>query len=144
MATTFTFYNIDKKHRIDNSVDLLNDTLKVSLHTSTYTPDKDADTTTANLSNELAASGNYTTGGVTVTNPAATVDNTNDRGVFDADDPSWTALTPSAPFRYGVLYSSTGSELIGWWNFGANQDPGGSNFAIQTTAAASGGWFNIV
>ena len=115
----------------------------MSLHTSTYTPDKDAHTTTGNLTNELAASGNYSTGGETVTNPAATVDNTNDRGVFDADDVTWTALTPSAAFRYGVLYSSTGSELIGWFDFGANQDPGGSNFVIQMTAAASGGWFYI-
>jgi len=143
MATTFTFYNDGKKDILNNAIDLINDTLKISLHTSTYSPDIDADSAYSDLSNELAASGNYTTGGETVAGNTIAADDTNDRAYFDCTDQTWTALTPSSPFRYGVLRSSTGNELIGYFDFGANQDPGGSNFVIQMTAPGSGGVFYI-
>ena len=122
------------------AMNLDTDTFKVSLHTSAYNPDIDNDTTTADLSNELAASGNYSTGGETVTNNAVAVDDTNDRAYMDADDPTFTDLTPSSPFRYGVLYSTTDSNnLLGYWDFGTDQDQSGANFVIRITDPSRGG-----
>ena len=116
------------------------DTFKVALLASGYTPDIDAHTTYADLTNELAASGNYTTGGATVTNNTVAADDTNDRAYMDADDPTWAALTPSSPIRYAALYSTTDSDnLLGYWDFGANQAPDGTNFIIEITAPGSGG-----
>ncbi len=135
MAATITIYNSFKLALMDKEIDLEADTIKVSLHTSTYTPDIDNDSTTADLSNELAASGNYSTGGESLTTLSTTQDNTDDEGVWDADDLTWTALTQSAAFRYGVIYSSTASNaLIGYIDFGADQAPGGSDFLIQWAA----------
>ena len=132
MAATIIAYNDGKMNILDGDIDLDSDTIKVSLHTSSYSPDKDAHTTTADLSNELAASGNYTSGGESLASKTVTADDSNDRGVWDAADLTWTALTPSAAFRYGVIYSSTASnKLIAYIDFGADQNPGGSDFTIQ-------------
>jgi len=130
MAATIVAYNDGKRSILDGDIDLVGDTLKVALCTSTYTPDIDADTAYGDISNELAASGNYSTGGETLTTVASVADDANDRGVLSADPLTWTALTASASFRYGVIYSSTGSELIAYIDFGADQQPGGSDFTI--------------
>lgn len=55
---------------------------------------------------------------------------------MDATDETFTALTPSAPFRYGVLRKVRGgaeslNELVALIDFGDDQDPGGSDFVIQ-------------
>ena len=139
MAHTFTLYN-DGKLNIMKAMNLDTDTLKVSLHTESYTPSIDDDSTFSDLDNELAGSGNYTAGGATVTNNAVTADDTNDRAYLDMDDVSFTSLTQSSPIKYAVLYSTTdSSNLIGYWTFDATQEPGGSTFTITITAGASGG-----
>lgn len=136
---SFTFYN-DGKLNIMKAMNLDTDTLKVSLHASSYNPDKDAHSTYSDLNNELAGSGNYTVGGATVTNNAVTVDDTNDRAYLDMDDPTWATLAQSAGIRYAVLRSNTDSDnLIGWWDFVTDQEPDGTNFIIIIAAAASGG-----
>ena len=136
MASTITAYNDGKKYILNGAVDLDTDTIKVSLHTSTYSPDIDADDFHDDATNELAASGNYTAGGEALASKTAVADDANNRGVWDAADLTWTALTPSAPFRYGVIHkvrggASSADELIAYIDFGANQDPAGSGFTIQ-------------
>ena len=135
MAVTIIAYNDGKMKILDGTIDLDSDTIKVSLHTSTYSPDRDAHTFFSDLSNELAGSGGYTAGGGALASKTVSADDTNDRGVFDAADLTWSELTPSAAFRYGVIYKDTGtpsaSPLIAYIDFGADQNPSGSDFTIQ-------------
>ena len=131
-------YNSFKKKIMDGSIDLDTDTIKIALVSSAYTPDKDAhDFWDDVVANEVANSGTYTAGGATLT-PTVSQDNTDDEGVFDATDVSWTSATITA--RYAVIYKSTGvnstSPLIAVIDFGTNQISTGGTFAI--TFAAEG------
>lgn len=143
MANTFTLYN-DGKQNLGKAMNAETDTFKVSLHLAAYTPDIDAHTTFSDLTNELAASGNYTAGGETVTTNVWLADDTNDRAYFDCDDIAWAALTQSGAIKYAVLYNITdSSNLLGYWTFGTAQEPNGSTFTIQPQAPGNGGVFYI-
>lgn len=116
--------------------------LKLSLHTATYAPDRDAHEFHDDATNECAASGNYSTGGKTLGTVTVGVDGTGHFAYLDAEDAVWTALTTTA--RYGVLYDATTtvdstSPLIGYIDFGGNQSPAGVDFTITWAAPASGG-----
>lgn len=119
-------------------VDLDGDTIKIALLTSSYTPDFDAHDFYDDVSaNEVPASGTYAAGGATLT-VALSQDNTDDEGVFDASDVSFTSATITA--RYAVIYKSTGnsatSPLICLIDFGSNQTSTAGTFTI--TFAAEG------
>ena len=123
-------------------VDLYSDTIKLALLTSSYTPDFDAHDFYDDVSaNEVGASGTYSTGGATLT-VTLTQDNTDDEGVFDATDISWTGATITA--RYAVIYKSTGvsstSPLIALIDFGSNQTSTAGTFTITF---ASEGIINV-
>lgn len=114
-------------------VDLDGDTIKLALLTSSYTPDADAHDFFDDVSaNEVAASGTYSAGGATLT-VTLSQDNTDDEGVFDAVDVSFTGATITA--RYAVIYKSTGnsatSPLICLIDFGSNQASTAGTFAIS-------------
>lgn len=131
-------YNSFKKKIMDGSIDLDTDTIKIALVTSSYTPSADNDDFWDDVSaNEVAASGTYSAGGATLT-VTISQDNTDDEGVFDATDVSWTTATITA--RYAVIYKSTGvagtSPLVCLIDFGGNQTSSGGTFAI--TFAAEG------
>lgn len=118
--------------------DLDGDTIKIALLTSSYTPDFDAHDFFDDVSaNEVGASGTYSAGGATLS-VTLTQDNTDNEGVFDATDVSWTSATITA--RYAVIYKSTGvsstSPLIALIDFGSNQTSSAGTFAI--TFAAEG------
>lgn len=124
MAATITHYNYFKKFLVDGSgIDLVNDTIKLALCTSSYTPDIDTHDYFDNITNELSGGG-YTSGGNTLDNFSLTVDTTNDRLKIDADDESFTSLT-GTNVRYGIIYKSTGtastSPLIAYVDFGENK-----------------------
>ena len=113
-------------------VDWLVDTIKVSLHTSTLTPSPDTHTYFSDLTNEVSGTG-YTAGGATLGTKTLTQDNTNDRGVADAADTTWSASTVTA--RYAAVYKSTGtastSPVIGIIDFGADKSSSATDFVIQ-------------
>lgn len=103
-------YNSFKKKIMDGSIDLDSDTIKASFHTSSYTPDQDSHDFFDDVTNEVSTSGSYTSGaagGITLTNKAVTQDNTDNEGVFDADDLSVTSFTGS--FQWVVLRKDTGT-----------------------------------
>lgn len=118
-------------------VDLDADTIKLSLHTSSYSPNQDSDDFYNDVTNEVGASGSYSAGGATLS-VTLSQDNTDDEGVFDATDVSFTSATITA--RYGVIYKSTGvsstSPLVCLIDFGSNQTSTAGTFAI--TFAAEG------
>lgn len=139
MASTITVYGNAQGHFTNGAIDWDTDTIKVSLHTSTYVPAQDTDDFHNDATNELAASGNYTAGGNTLANCTRTYTGATNVLKLDADDVTFTALTPSAAFRYGVIYkdrggASTADELIAYIDFGADQNPGGNDFVISWNA----------
>lgn len=80
-----------------------------------------ASNTTYNTPAEIAGGNGYTTSGPSI----GTITGAQTSGVFSfagAVNPSWTASGGSiGPFQYAVLYnaSTSGTPLIGWWDYGA-------------------------
>lgn len=128
-------YNSFKKKIMDGSIDLDTDTIKVALVTSSYTPDQDAHDFFDDVTNEVSGTG-YTAGGASLANKAVTADNTDNEGVFDADDVTWSTSTITA--RGAVIYKSTGtastSALICYLDFGSDKTSTAGNFTIQWNA----------
>lgn len=111
------------------------DTIKQILLAS-HTADIDGDTVYADVSgDEFATAAGYTAGGVTLSGQDVTQDNTNDRGAFDATDPSWTGLgplasTPSHTAQYDDTPSSPADPVIAVWELGTTA-PNGGNYTLQ-------------
>jgi len=100
--------------------DVSDDTFKVALVTSSYSPDKDAHEFFDDVTNEVSGTG-YTAGGETVTG-TLTLDTANDKLTLEFASTSWTSATITA--RGAVYYSSTGtastSTLIAFNDFGSD------------------------
>lgn len=132
MATTTTFYNSYKKDVLAGNIDWENDTIKVALCTSSYTPDIDAHSFFDDITNEVSGTG-YTAGGATLTTSAPTQDNTDNEGVADATDISWASSTIAA--RYAIVYKSTGtpatSPLIQYIDLGQDYTSSNGTLEIQ-------------
>lgn len=143
MAASIKVYGHVGVHLAQGDLDWNGDTVKMSLHTSSYIVNQGTDEYFTDVTHELAGSGGYTSGGFTLAGKSRSYDATTRQERFDADDFSVSALTPSSPFRYAVIYQDTGdpdtSILIAFVNFGADQNPAGLPFAIQW--AATGVWY---
>jgi hypothetical protein len=105
------------------------DTIYLTLHTG-YTPDIDAHDQWADVSaTEYGTASEYTAGGKTLANQAVAQDDANDRGTFDADNVTWTALGPLDPAApsHAILWDGTaaGDELICYWVLGTTATNGG-------------------
>ena len=128
-------YNNFKKNIMNGSIDLDTDTIKVALVTSSYTPDQDTHEFFDDVTNEVSGTG-YTAGGATLASTAVTADTTDNEGVFDANDVTWSTSTITA--RGAVIYKSTGvagtSPLICYLDFGSDQSSSGGDFTIQWNA----------
>jgi len=99
---SIVFYNNATKDILDGTIDLDTDTIKVSLHASTYTPAATHDFF-SDLTNEVTGS-NYTAGGVALGSTAITTVTTND-AMFDAADATWSShATGFDTARYAVIY----------------------------------------
>jgi hypothetical protein len=121
---------------MNGSIDLDTDTIKVMLVTSAYTPNADTHDKRDDVTNEVSGTG-YSAGGATLANKSVTADNTDDEGVFDADDVTWSTSTITA--RGAVLYKSRGGassadELICYFDFGSDQVSSSGNFTIAWNA----------
>jgi len=105
-------YNSFKSKIMDGSIDLDTDTIKVALVTSSYTPNQDSHEDYADLTNECSGAG-YTAGGATLANKAVTTDDTDNEGVFDADNVTWSSST-IASARGAVVYKDSGVDATSW------------------------------
>ena len=118
---------------MNGNIDLENDTIKIALLTSGYTPDQDSHTAFDDITNEIVTGGGYTTGGATLANSTVSVDNTDNEGVFDADDVTWAASSISNA-RGAVIYkhhaSSTVAFLVGYLDFVINKSSISADFTI--------------
>ncbi len=126
MATSFKAEILDEQH------DLVADTIKIALFTSSAS--LDGDTTAYSTSNEVANGNGYATGGVTLTNK--TVSTSSSTAFFDADDPTWTSASFTA--RGALIYNSTNSDkAIAILNFGGDFTVSSGTFRIVFPAAGA-------
>lgn len=138
---TAKWYGVPLKNLLNgaNLWDWDTDTIKISLHTSTYTPDLDTHDFWNDATNEISGTG-YTTGGATLTTSAATYDTSSDQVRIDATDPQWT--TASFTARIAVIYKSTGvsstSPLIIYIDFGGDETVTSGTFMIQFDSTGIG------
>lgn len=125
-------YNSFKQKIMDGSIDLDTDTIKVALVTSSYTPDADTHEDFADVTNEVSGTG-YTAGGETIANTAVTKDTTDDEGVWDGDDVTWSSSTITA--RGAVIYKDSGTASTSWLicylDFGSDKSSSSGDFTIQ-------------
>jgi hypothetical protein len=129
-------YNTAAGDMWQDVVDLLNDTIKLGLSTSTHVPNRDDDFLDEAGVNDFIdgeLSGTGYTGGFggagrkTLASKTITVDKTNDRAEFDCADVTWTAINAGTAAQATVLKEITNdaaSKTI------ANIDSGG--FPITT------------
>lgn len=125
-------YNAYKVSLLDADIDHESDTIKVALVTSSYTPNQDTHDFFDDVTNEVSGTG-YTAGGATLASKTTTQDDTDNEGVFDAADVTWSSSTITA--RGAVVYKSTGtastSDLICYFDFGSDQTSSSGDFTIQ-------------
>lgn len=74
---------------MNHEVDVDSDTLKWTLHTSTYTPNFDTHAYVSDLTNELSTGGGYTSGGLTATGVAITYTAANSWSVQRANSTAY-------------------------------------------------------
>ena len=98
MATTFKKELLFGAHDFDTST---GDTIKLALYTSSAS--LAASTTAFTTSNEVAASGGYTSGGNTLNSVDPTVSGTT--AFLDFDNSTWSSSTITA--RGAMIYNST-------------------------------------
>jgi hypothetical protein len=120
------------------NIDYLSDTIKVSLHTSSYTPAQDTHVFRSDLTNEVANGNGYTTGGATLANKTLGYTAGTNVIKFDADDVAWADSTITA--RYAVIYDDTPATdatkpLLGYVDFGADVSSVAAAFTITWAAA---------
>ena len=86
-------------------INYLSDTIVVTLHSPSYTPDLDAHAYVSNLTNELASGGGYTAGGLTLSGRALTYTPANSWGTAAATSTAYTVETVVRPATgNGYLY----------------------------------------
>jgi hypothetical protein len=135
MAVTAKLYGLLAKSLINGEVDFTNDTIKVMLCTSSYTPNQDTHQYKSSVDNEVEGTG-YTAGGATLGTKAITYDADNNKVLIDAADTSWATSTITA--RYAVIYDDTpetNKPLIGYIDFGENIITNAGEFKITWDAA---------
>ena len=126
MATSFKAEILDEQH------DLVADTLKIALYTSSAS--LGATTTAYSATNEVANGNGYATGGVTLANKAVSTSGTT--AYFDADDPTWTSASFTA--NGALIYNSTnGDKAIAILAFGGDFTVSSGTFRIVFPAAGA-------
>lgn len=143
-----TVYNNFKERlmELEHNMASGGNTYRVTLHTG-YTPNIDTHTTWADVSaTEYSTGANYTADGKALANQDATQDDTDNEGVFDADDLVWTALGALSPATPGhaILRKAEGGaasndELVAYMELGTTATNGGD----YTIAWAAEGILNL-
>jgi len=126
MCTSFKAEILDEQH------DLVADTLKIALYTSSAS--LGATTTAYSTTNEVANGNGYATGGVTLS--SRTVGTSGTTAFFDSADPSWTSASFTA--NGALIYNSSNSnKAIAVLAFGGDFTVAGGTFQIVFPAAGT-------
>ena len=121
----------------NKEIDLLSDTIKVALVTSSYTPNQDTHDYFSDITNEVSGTG-YTAGGATLASKTYTSNTTTNVWTFDAADVTWSSATITNA-RYAIIYDATPgtaatNPLIAYIDFGSDKSSSGGDFVIQWNA----------
>lgn len=104
-------------------------TIRIALMNNSHSFVAENDVWSDVSANQISGTG-YTAGGATLANKAVSIDDTDDEGVFDADDVSWTSASFTA--YHAVLYNaSVTNDLILSIDFGGQQTVTAGTFTIQ-------------
>jgi len=105
---------------LNGNIDLANDTLRIALfdNSTAYTFDPDAHEFVSDIldggttAQELQGSSGYTgtADRQTLTTPTVTSDDTDDEGVFDADDVVWNGVDSTADIQGWIVYKQVGVD----------------------------------
>jgi hypothetical protein len=124
----------------DGPMDLLSDTIKLTLHTATYVPNQTTNEVKADATNELATAGGYTALGQALA--SKTYAQASLVTTFDAADVTWTATTIT--HRIGVVWNDTVATptdpLISWVDNGGDVTTASTDLIYQW---AAGGLFTF-
>lgn len=123
----------------NEEIDLLSDTIKVALCTSSYSPNQDTHDYFDDVTNEVPGTGNYTTGGQQIANDTLTYTSGTNVMKYDGDDMSWASSTISNA-RVAVIYDSTPgtagtNPLIGYCTFDGDVSTSAGTLAIAWDSA---------
>lgn len=134
MAVTAKLYGQVFVGAFGKTIDFVNDSIKVALCASGYTPDQDTHRYYSDITNELPTGDGYTAGGKALTGMTLTYDAATNTTKLDADDVGWTDSTLTA--RYAVIYDDTPAQatkkpLLAYVDFGENYASKGSIFEIK-------------
>lgn len=129
MATIVDWYGLGLASLLRGNLDLDGDTLRASLHTTTYAPNLDTDGFFDRATNELATASGYTAGGVALAGLAVSYDAATKQARWTFTNPSWT-FTAGVTFRYVVLRRARGGaasadELLARVDYGTSQTVSG-------------------
>jgi hypothetical protein len=91
MAVTNKWFGDCFLQAFNKEIDFLADTIKITLHTSAFTPDQDADHYQSDFANELSTANGYTSGGGTLANKVNDYTAGTNVNKFSGDDFVWTA-----------------------------------------------------
>lgn len=119
------------------AMDFLSDTFRLTLHTSTYTPNIDTDEVKADATNELSTALGYTALGTAFGTKTVSYNATGNVTTFDIADISWTASGGALVFRYAVGWDDTptGDPLLGYIDAGAQSIADGNTVTFATGAS---------
>lgn len=106
MAATLKWYGQGLQKVIQGLIDLDTDTFKVMITTSTYVPNQDTHVFRSDVTNEVAASGTYAAGGLTLGAATVTYDAATNEVRITWADVSATSATITG--RVLVIYKSRG------------------------------------
>lgn len=131
MAITHAAYGRFMQEVFNGVYDVTNDTTKVALLTSSYTPDLNAHIFLSDVNaNEVTGSG-YTAGGQTLSIDGSGYD--SGTTTVTAEDLTWPNLT--AVFRYAVIYqvksTAATSNLMGLVDFGSDRSYNAAPFTLS-------------
>jgi hypothetical protein len=136
MAFTGNYMPTSFKVQLLNGVqNFTSDTFKIALYTSSAT--LDANTTAYTTSNEVAATGNYTTGGNTLSvSTTPTNGGSGTTAFIDFADTTWSAATITA--RGALIYNnSKANAAVAVLDFGSDKTSTDGDFTVQFPAATN-------
>ncbi len=136
MAITAKLYLNGVKGLNSGQIDWDGDDIKVMLVGPGYTPDQDAHDFRNDVGASEVTGTGYTAGGQTLPSRSVSVDGATNETRLLCGDVSWPGLDLDAPARYAIAYKARGGaasadELVGWTDFGADQDPAGGTLALD-------------
>lgn len=144
MAVTTYWYAKAFLSAFNKEIDFNSDTIKATLHSSSYTPNQDTHDYQNDLSNELSTANGYTAGGYTLLSPTQTT--STNVATLDSADPAWTSSGAGFTARILVLADTTSGNtatnpLLLWSDFGQDETASGGGTFTYTVNAS--GWATI-